>query len=330
MVCVASIRYRLTLTSMSTLRDLLKPRTNSNTDVSIGKELMNKPSSHIGYSEDDLENVRKCCLYLATILGDFKDDIVIVGGLVPSLLKDHINPYAEPGSDSPLSAIPHTKDLDIGLALSILDEEKYTELSALLRSADFAPDENDDGRLTRQRWRIAEPHLVTVDFLIEPSGEADIGGNLRNIETDFAAIITPGLHLAFADRKEVVIKGYTLFDEYTEKNVWVCGPGAFIVLKALALGNRGLNKDAYDLSHMLNSTMFDGSSLEDIGSFLSVHREDPCVQDALCTLRQTFGRRDGIGPKRTARYLGYEDDEDVISDVHGLALRLLEEADRLM
>jgi hypothetical protein len=32
---------------------------------------------------------------------------------------------------------------------------------------------------------------VTLDFLIPPSSDSDVGGTLRDIERDFAAIITP-------------------------------------------------------------------------------------------------------------------------------------------
>ncbi len=179
---------------------------------------MDKPSTHNGYSEDDLLNVRRCCLYLATKLGSLADDIVIVGGLVPSLLIDHDGTCEGTDGDPLFTAHSGTKDLDLGLPLSILEEERYTELSSALRSAGFSPDDNN-GNLTRQRWRIREPNSATVDFLIAPSTGDDIPGRLRNIEHDFAAIITPGLHLAFADRKKVRLEGYTLFDEWAERYV---------------------------------------------------------------------------------------------------------------
>ena len=41
------------------------------------------------------------------------------------------------------------------------------------------------------------PQAVTVDFLIPPSDETDQGNLIRHIESDLAAIITPGLELAF-------------------------------------------------------------------------------------------------------------------------------------
>lgn len=82
------------------------------------------PSSAADYSADELHRVRQTCLYVATILGDLSDDIVIVGGLVPSLL---ISP-----EDLPEGRQPHvgTKDLDLGLALTLLDEKRYREVSS--------------------------------------------------------------------------------------------------------------------------------------------------------------------------------------------------------
>ena len=44
---------------------------------------------------------------------------------------------------------------------------------------------------------------VTVDFLIPPIREVDKGGDLRHIENDFAAVVTPGRRLAFQDRQKI-------------------------------------------------------------------------------------------------------------------------------
>ena len=234
-----------------------------------------------------------------------------------------------PGSDSPFAAYSGTRDLDLGLASSILEEERYTEVSASLRDAGFSPDEKN-GNPTLQRWRISDPQFVTVDFLIEPSETDDKGGNLRRIEHDFAAIITPGLYLAFADRKKITLEDYTLLDEWAERDVWVCGPGAFIVLKALALKGRGENKDPYDICHMLNSTIFDEKSLSNLLDFLGTHWEDRYVQEALSIIRREFCRRDGVGPMRAAGFLDSEADENVVSDAYGLVQRFLEEVESLL
>ena len=171
--------------------------------------MADKPSTAAGYSSKQAELVRCTCLYLATKLGDLVDDVVVVGGLVPSLLIDQATP--PPGVDLHVG----TMDLDLGLSLALLEEERYRSLSERLRSAGFAPDKTAGGDITRQRWRTTGTSSVTIDFLIPPSRPGDRGGRLRDIEEDFAAFITPGLRLAFRDNQNVSLVGFTVHSKTT-------------------------------------------------------------------------------------------------------------------
>jgi hypothetical protein len=45
-----------------------------------------KPASVAGYPSVTVQLVKRASLYCATRLGDLRDDVVIVGGLVPSLI----------------------------------------------------------------------------------------------------------------------------------------------------------------------------------------------------------------------------------------------------
>lgn len=285
--------------------------------------MTDKPSYYLGYSDDDLITVERCCLYIATRIGDLLDDIVIVGGLVPPLLIQQ-DRHAD-GLDMlpPLTTPVGTKDLDLALGISLLDSERYKELSVRLRHAGFYNDTNTVGNSTPQRWRLKEPHFVTVDFLVQPSREGDRGGYPRHLERDFSATIIPGLHLAFLDRKKIRMQGLTLLDERVEREVWVCGSGAFIVLKALATRGRGDEKDCYDLAHMLNAVMRDRSSYDDLLSFLYTNRNDPQVQEALSILNQDFTQLDGVGPMRAASFLRLGPDDEIQADVVGLVTLLL-------
>jgi predicted nucleotidyltransferase len=44
-----------------------------------------------------------------------------------------------------------------------------------------------------------------------------------------------------------------MLGERASREIWVCGPGAFVVLKALAFRTRGENKDAYDLYYVIRN-----------------------------------------------------------------------------
>lgn len=266
-----------------------------------------KPSRSEGYTPGSLELVRSVCLYVATKLGDLADDMVLVGGLVPSILID------QDGKDRHVG----TTDLDLGLALALLDEERYREVARRLRDAGFAPDTNEEGQPTRQRWRIEE---ATVDFLIAPADTSRRGGSIQSLEADFAALITPGLELAFQDRERRTLAGRTIRGEKAQRDIWVCGPGAFVVLKALAFGSRGENKDAYDLYYVMKHF---GGNLSDVASRLTPLLVAPEAQQALGILNRDFRHPDGVGPRRVAEFLTGRPDDAIQADVVGLVIELV-------
>src|SRR5205814_8003571 len=146
-------------------------------------------------------------------------------------------------------------------------------------------DKNEDGQPTRQRWFISEP-AVTVDFLIEPDDNAEAqAGRLFPLTRDWAAIIAPGLHLAFSNNQIVTMDGRTIVGETARRDVRVCGAGAFVVLKALAFHIRGENKDAYDLFYLLRNY---GGGVSDVVGELRPLLLDASAVRALEYLRADF------------------------------------------
>ena len=90
-----------------------------------------KPSFASEYPREQAELVRQTCLYVATKLGDLLDELVVVGGLVPSLLI--------PEESLPRGEDTHvgTMDLDLGLSLALLNADRYEELTSRFRRAGF-------------------------------------------------------------------------------------------------------------------------------------------------------------------------------------------------
>jgi len=271
-----------------------------------------KPSTSDGYDIEQLDIVHRTCLYMATRLGDLLDEIVVVGGLVPYLLVDQEN--------LPSGLEPHvgTMDLDMGLALAILNRERYRELGHRLRGAGFEPAINDQGNRRLQTWTAGAPHRVTVDFLIPPVKDTDKGGELHHFESDLAAIITPGLELAFRDRRWKELSGRTPAGAQATRKIPVCGPGAFTVLKALAFGHRAENKDAYDLFYV-----WSGVGVPEVAESLLPLRPDTCIDGALSVIRREFCHHDGLGPIGAARFMTHGLDDNLQADVVGHAQAFL-------
>ncbi len=281
-----------------------------------------KPLFAHDYTKENVELVHQTCLYVSTKLGDLLDDLVVVGGLVPSLLI--------PDESLPAGEDVHigTMDLDLGLSLAILNRERYEDLTQRLHRSGFEPDENEEGNTTFQRWKVRTSSglKVTVDFLIPPSLDTDKGGDLRHIEKDFAAVITPGLRLAFQDKKKVSLKGVTLKGEKAEREIWVCGPGAFIVLKAQAFQQRGENKDAYDLYFVIRNY---GSGIDEVCECLSPLLKEAETKSALEILSRDFVDPDSIGPSRVAQFQYNEPNPDLQADVAGYIRELLDKCTKV-
>lgn len=274
-----------------------------------------KPKRAAEYKSNQVALVRATCLYVATKLGDLMEDLVVVGGLVPSLLVD------QTALGEGVDAHVGTMDLDVGLALGLLDEGRYKTLAERLRAAGFEMDANEGGNATRQRWTIGKNGAVGVDFLIQPSRSTDRGGRLRDLERDFAAIIAPGLDLAFQDREHVTVTGETLFGEKATREIWVCGAGAYIILKALAFDNRGENKDAYDLHYVLGTY---GKGVEDVVAKLRPLTTSTDAKKALSILRRDFLDVEAVGPRRVADFVHGAPNADLQADVVGSVSLLLE------
>jgi hypothetical protein len=277
---------------------------------------LRKPTTSLGYSAGLATEAQRLCLYVATILGDLTDDLVVVGGLVPYLIIDQES-----------AGVPHvgTRDLDLGLSLAVLDDERYREIGARLRDRGFEPTTRVDGKMTRQTWGLANTP-ITIDFLIPRSGRGPGPGKLQSLESDFAAIVTPALASAFDDYERVVIDDETITGERAKRTVKVCGPAAFVVMKAHALRLRGENKDAYDLVYLLKH-YGDGTTTAVAERFRGLPVTDQ-VEQALTILSEEFATLDHLGARRYAEFLTGGQDAVAQADAYGYVQQLLQRGQR--
>lgn len=266
---------------------------------------MKKPSTAAGYDTGLALEAKRMCLHIATILGDVMDDIVVVGGLVPYLIID------QQGIDEPHVG---TRDLDLGLSLALLDDTRYREISARLRDRGFAPGRKAEGQITRQTW-VLPSERVTIDFLIPRAPHGPPPGRLQDLERDFAAIVTPALPVAFLDSVAVTLDDLTLRGERACRTVRVCGPAAFVVMKAHAFRGRGDNKDAYDLVYVLKH--FGHHALDDVIERFAALAADTEARDALTILHKDFASADHLGPRRAAEFRYGRADPIIQADAFG-------------
>ncbi len=159
---------------------------------------VNKFDHASSYHPAFTEQVRSTCLLVATRLHDFmQEDLVIVGGLVPTLLG--CGPERHVG----------TTDVDIGLSIAIKQHQRYEAIVDRLRAAGFEPAE-EGGRRIAWRWVLPEPHSnVKVEWLISAEEAGQKGGRTVRLSEELDALAVSGLELAFRDRERITLEGET-------------------------------------------------------------------------------------------------------------------------
>lgn len=273
---------------------------------------MDERKTILDYTPETYERVQQALLHVATVLGEWMDQVTLIGGIVPSLLV--------PPSDLPegVDAHPGTADLDLGLQLSVLTEEGYATISELLRQAGYRAMEKEEDKIRRQTWRTdpALGPIVTIDFLIARSPQHPPARRLQNLEPDFAALIADGLQLVERDRRKSSISGRTIRGHRAEREIWVCGPASFVVLKARAIHLREKPKDAFDLHYVLMNLE---GSVDAVADALRQMLDDKDAVESVEFLRQAYRTLESIGPSHAAFFLYGERDPDTPEDFDNLA-----------
>lgn len=240
---------------------------------------MEKPRDRLGY---DQTRTSKCIQVLLTIIrrsAGWKDKLILVGGLVPSLLfDDHVG----------------TTDIDVVLnTLDLKDEQQYKTLEQNLKQAGLERGTNSEGMTQSFRWVLKDEkgaEVASLDLLC-PSNDEE-GGRiiaLRGVgERKLSAFGIPGARLVINDFIEVPLTGELLNNQgITKVDLRVAGPTSYLVMKALAFKDRGEEKDSYDLVYFLRK--YGPQKLgSEFANKMNEHPEEGLYDKALSILEQHF------------------------------------------
>ena len=258
-------------------------------------------NTHItDYSKTMTQLVEKGLLDIWGRLGEYRDYLVIVGGLVPRYI-------TAPEGTSNYDASMHcgTMDIDFGISLAVSDDEKYKEISEILFENGYRNRLNDRGRQQRHSFVKGDgADALVIDFLTPKyAGPAD--SLMHKMSSELSAIQTKGLGLALKEPRKVRLVGVNAKGDNVEEIINVCRPAAFIPLKALAFDGRRKDKDIYDLVFVLMhyrqgvTSVVEETTKDDVAS--------EYFQEALECLRRHFRDITYVGPSAYAAFYGRPD-----------------------
>ena len=186
------------------------------------------------YDALQVEAARSVMLELVRLLGEYHDDIVVVGGWVPALL-------------IPQAAEPHIGSLDVDLALNhtTLQDPGYRTIRDLLMGRGYRQDDDQPYRFWRTVTIGERPMEIAVDLL---AGEYEGTGRKHRTQKvqDTRARKARGCELAFRFSEEVPIEGTLPNGARDNAMVRIAAIIPFLAMKGMAMASRLKEKDPWD------------------------------------------------------------------------------------
>ncbi len=253
------------------------------------------------YKPEQLKACESVILELHRILGTYWENIVIVGGWVPSLLANNQDD-------------PHQGTVDVDLALNhlLIPEEAYATIHAMLVKHDYK--QNTDKAKQFQYFRTFQlrgsDYTVAVDLL---TGQYDVesGKDRRHAPVqDAKALKARGVDLVFSRFEILTIEG-ELPDNGGKDSVEckVASVAPIIVMKCAAIAGRLKDKDSYDLYYFVKHYK---GGIPTVFEVLKPDLDHGLVKEAIGTMRTHFSSIDSPGPAQVARFLKLTDEDRAV------------------
>jgi hypothetical protein len=239
------------------------------------------------YSADQVEAARSVLLELVRLLGEYRDDIVVVGGWVPQLLL-------------PQHPKRHVGSIDVDLALNHpnLQEAGYASIQRLLLGRSYEADPRQPFIYHRTVMVNGRPISVEVDFLAGEYQGTSAKHRTQPVQ-EGRARKARGCDLAFEFFVEIDIEGQLPEGGKDQARVRVSSVVAFLVMKGMALHDRLKEKDAWDIYFTL--TNYPGG-VDALIYEIRPHLGHGLVQEGLRKIADKFMTPQHVGPKFVADF----------------------------
>jgi hypothetical protein len=240
------------------------------------------------YDELAVEAAKKAIIELCGLLGAYRDEVILIGGWVPSLL------VPEP---DPAQRHPGSLDIDLALNHRTLAGKGYETIGKLLTGAGYTRSDEQPFQYFREIGGIS----VRVDLLA-----GQYGGTGKSRRTQKVQDVQPrkarGCDLVFEIAPvEVKLEGFLPSGARDSVRVPIASVVPFVAMKSLCMSDRRKSKDPFDIWFVLSN--YPGG-VEAVAAAFRPHLTHGLVREALSTLGEKFASIEHVGPRSVAAFDG--------------------------
>jgi hypothetical protein len=248
------------------------------------------------YGEREVNACKAVLIELVHLMGEIKDEMVIIGGWTPVFLL-------------PQSEEPHIGSLDIDVALNfskIPDDTYQTILKAFIKRG-YIQDREQPFRFFR-KVKVKEGDIINVevDLMAGEYGGTGKGRRTQKIQ-DVHARKARGCDLAFDASITVTLEGELPEGGKDKVSFKVSGIVPFLVMKGMAMYDRMKEKDAYDIFYCVEH--YPGG-VQKLASEFEPYIKNKLVIEGIGKIRSKFASVEHVGPTWVADFLEKTDRED--------------------
>jgi hypothetical protein len=231
------------------------------------------------YGQREIEAAKSVLIELMQILGEYRDQMVLVGGWVPFFLfgSEHIG----------------STDVDIALDKSEINDEVYKTIREHLESRGYRQGEKPFIFLKEVSVDDGKPIIVQAEFLAGEYGGTGKKHRHQVVQDNLKARKIRGCELALEYHTEITVEGKMPGGAVNKVQVNLSDVVPFIVMKGMALYGRMKEKDAWDIYFCLRN--YEGG-FEKLAKEFDPVIKNKLVQEGLEKIRSKFASVDGYGP----------------------------------
>ena len=249
----------------------------------------------LNYSKKEVDTCLSVIVEVMTILGSYRDKIVLIGGWVPYFIlgkqgKDHIGSI----------------DIDLALDFQKISDESYRSIIKLLEKRGYIQGSQPFIFNRNIKNVNGTSYSIEIDLL---SGE--YGGTNKSHRTQKVQNINArkarGCDLAFQYNIPVLLKSIMPDGSENEINLKVASVVPFLVMKGMALWQRMKEKDAYDIYFTI--LHFPGG-IDSLVEIFKPVADNNLVKEGLGKILAKFNSINSIGPTWLVKFLYIEEQDE--------------------
>ncbi|MBL4621803.1 MAG: hypothetical protein JKY89_05340 [Immundisolibacteraceae bacterium] len=266
------------------------------------------------YQKDAVDATHRALIEIMRALGEYRDEIVLIGGWIPSLLINQ-------------PKVKHIGSLDIDLAVdhTKLDDEKYKTILKILEERGFKQ-EGQPFQFVKVIEVNHKPYKVRIDLLAgeyHGTSKAHRHQNAPEVKLRKAR----GADIVFTNFIEINLEGLLPDKSIDQVSFKIASIAAFLAMKGMALADRFKEKDAYDIYYCVKE--YPGGIKKLVEDIKPAIKRSKLIQEGFEKIRSKFQSIKHSGPRHVAIFEQLDEEEDefdiLVRDAYERVTSLLKE-----